>query len=87
MRIDGAIIVGGGDINFTLVTDNGKVYFRISREALEDHFGASEVDPLSAFNANRHSIGKRATEIWKVAERQGVKTTSQDRLILKSANF
>lgn len=85
--IEGADVVGGGDVNFTLIDDGQKIYCRISREALEDHFGANGDDQLRAFNANHEAIAEKAAEIWKMADRQGAKYTSQDRLIIKSAYF
>lgn len=87
LSIDSADVVSGGNVNFTLVIDDRKIYCRISLEALEDHFGANEDDSLQAFNANHEAIAKKAAEILKMAERQSTKYTSQDRLIIKSAYF
>lgn len=87
LSIDGANMVGGGDVNFTLKVGGRKIYCRISQEALEDHFGAEADDQLQAINASREAIAKKAAEILEIADRQGVKYTSQDRLIIRSICF
>lgn len=87
LSIDSADVVGGGDVNFTLIDGGRKIYCRISREALEDHFGANGDDSLRAFSASHEAIAKKAAEIWEMADRQSAKYTSQDRLIIKSSYF
>lgn len=80
----------GGDVDFLLQVGNDWIPCRISREALEDHFGAKGDDPESrvpAYIRNREVIDEVARRMYARVSAAGDVVNAKRRLLLKTAQF
>lgn len=69
-------------VNFSAMSCDRRILCRISREALQDHFGARSAELTDAFSANRSAIELKAEELIN-----GNRFETDGTILIRTADF